>query len=611
MPSPGERGGGPPDGLSDGLSDGPSDAPSGNRRGGLSGGRSEGSPGGPSGGPSGGSSGSPSAPSAPAAPAAAGAPPRRPARLRGLWLIPRQAEPAAEPAAGLRPAVRSRPVRRPTRAAVLAVSVPAAVMLVLGLWGLDRGTMWRDESATFQVARRSLPELWHVLGTIDAVHGLYYALMHAVLAVRPDEIALRLPSVAASAVTAALVGALGCRLARPRVGLWAGLLYAVTPFVSHYAQEGRSYALVATGAALATWLLVRAAEHGSYGRWAGYGAVAAGTALLHEFAVLLLAAHAVTLLLSRVPLRTWRRWGCAAAAACLPLIPLVIVSRGQSAQVSWIRTPGRPEAEALVKAFAGPGQPVLGAVLLLAAVALLAPARGWRQALSSSSPGRGALGLTAVALPWALVPPVLLYAAAQYQPLFLDRYLLFCLAGVPLLAAAGADRLLALVPWRRTVTAAGAVAVLAAFVVQLPLQERERLPTSRGDELAPVAAAAAQQARPGDAVLFLPLYERRVALAYPRDFAGLRDLTLKRSPAASGTLFGDEVTTAVLRDRLARLPSGSRVWVVGDTNTVGTRWFRAQREEYAKTTALEEFCREEREAAVFVRGGSVALYVRR
>ncbi|QLE72296.1 hypothetical protein FGW37_12410 [Streptomyces rectiverticillatus] len=506
----------------------------------------------------------------------------------------------------LRAAARPRPVRRPTRAAVLAVSLPAAVMLVLGLWGLDRGTMWRDESATFQVARRSLPELWHVLGTIDAVHGLYYALMHAVLAVRPDEIALRLPSVAASAATAALVGALGCRLARPRVGLWAGLLYAVTPFVSHYAQEGRSYALVATGAALATWLLVRAAEHGSYGRWAGYGAVVAGTALLHEFAVLLLPAHAVTLLLSRVPRRTWQRWGCAAAAACLPLIPLVIVSRGQSAQVSWIRTPGRPEAEALVKAFAGPGQPVLGAVLLLAVVALLASARGWRQA-----PRRGVPGLTAVALPWALVPPVLLYAAAQHQPLFLDRYLLFCLAGIPLLAAAGADRLLGLVPWRRTVTAAGAAAVLAAFVAQLPLQERERLPTSRGDELAPVAAAAAQRARPGDAVLFLPLYERRVALAYPRDFTGLRDLTLKRSPAASGTLFGEEVTTAALRDRLARLPSGSRVWVVGDTNTVGTRWFHAQRAESAKVAALAAFCREEREEAVFVRGGSVSLYVRR
>ncbi|MFI1253240.1 glycosyltransferase family 39 protein [Streptomyces netropsis] len=487
------------------------------------------------------------------------------------------------------------------RTAVAAVLAPAAVMLVLGLWGLDRGTMWRDESATFQVARRSLPEIWHLLGTVDAVHGLYYLLMHAVPAVREDELALRVPSVLAAAATAALVGAIGCRLARPRVGLWAGLLYATTPFVSHYAQEGRSYALVATGAALATWLLIRAVEHPSYGRWAGYGAAVGVTALLHEFAILLPAAHGLTLLLSRVTWRIWRGWGCAASAAALVLLPLALFSQGQSGQVSWIRTPGPEEAEALLRAFAGPGDTVLAGTLLLIAVALLAP-----------RPRTGALHLSAVALPLALVPPVLLYAAAQWQPLFLDRYLLFGLAGVPLLAAAGADRLLGLLPLsphgRRAVAAAGVALVAAAFVGQLPEQERERLPTSRGDELARTASVVGRLARRGDAVLFLPLHERRVALAYPQDFTGLRDLTLKRSPAASGTLFGEEVPAAELRARLARLPASGRVWVVADTN-VGDRWIRSQRTEHAKTTVLGELYREE--SSVFVRGGAVSLYVRR
>ncbi|MBU3871258.1 glycosyltransferase family 39 protein, partial [Streptomyces sp. 4503] len=134
-----------------------------------------------------------------------------------------------------------------------------AVMLALGLWGLDRGTMWRDESATYQMARRSLPQIRDVLGTVDAVHGLYYLLMHPLLALHPSEVTMRLPSVLAAVAATALVAALGCRLARPRVGLWAGLLYATTPVVTHYAQEGRSYALVAAGAAWATYLLVSAA----------------------------------------------------------------------------------------------------------------------------------------------------------------------------------------------------------------------------------------------------------------------------------------------------------------------------------------------------------------
>ncbi|MEU1948968.1 glycosyltransferase family 39 protein, partial [Streptomyces sp. NPDC020125] len=134
-----------------------------------------------------------------------------------------------------------------------------AVMLGLGLWGLDRGTMWRDESATYQMARRTLPQIRDTLGTVDAVHGLYYLLMHPLLALHPSEVTMRLPSVLAAVAATALVAALGCRLARPRVGLWAGLLYATTPVVTHYAQEGRSYALVAAGAAWATYLLVSAA----------------------------------------------------------------------------------------------------------------------------------------------------------------------------------------------------------------------------------------------------------------------------------------------------------------------------------------------------------------
>ncbi|MEU2209996.1 glycosyltransferase family 39 protein [Streptomyces hygroscopicus] len=144
-----------------------------------------------------------------------------------------------------------------------AVAVPMAVMLCLGLWGLDRGTMWRDEAATYQMARRTLPQIRETLGTVDAVHGLYYLLMHLVLALRPSEVTMRLPSVLAAVAATGLVAALGCRLARPRVGLWAGLLYAVTPVVTHYAQEGRSYALVAAGAAGATYLLAGAIAPGS------------------------------------------------------------------------------------------------------------------------------------------------------------------------------------------------------------------------------------------------------------------------------------------------------------------------------------------------------------
>ncbi|MGW4564480.1 glycosyltransferase family 39 protein, partial [Streptomyces sp. NPDC004561] len=157
------------------------------------------------------------------------------------------------------------------------VCPPALVTLALGLWRLDRGGMWRDEAVTYQVGRRTVPQIWRLLHGVDAVHGLYYLLMHAVLALRPGEVVLRLPSVCAAAATAGLVAALGARLLRPRAGLWAGLLYAVNPMTGHYAQEGRSYALVAAGATCATLLFVRAVQGGS---WWAYGAVLGVLSLL-------------------------------------------------------------------------------------------------------------------------------------------------------------------------------------------------------------------------------------------------------------------------------------------------------------------------------------------
>ncbi|GAA1717865.1 hypothetical protein GCM10009680_69030 [Streptomyces yatensis] len=567
-----------------------------------------------------------------------------------------------------------------------AIVLPMAVMLGLGLWGLDRGTMWRDESATYQMARRTLPQIRDTLGTVDAVHGLYYLLMHPLLALHPSEVTMRLPSVLAAVAATALVAALGCRLARPRVGLWAGLLYATTPVATHYAQEGRSYALVAAGAAWATYLLVGAAglgpgagwvaapggasggvpadrpapgrgaaragrpaagagagagagsgmgagsgvgpgvaagpgaarAAGSAGgvaraagdaggsarsaapdraageagraalgarvrsavlvrggvprvarvasapgperaasgagwRWAAYGAVVAVTALLHVFAVLMLAAHALTLLVSRAPRRVWWGWGSAAAGAVAAVAPLAALARRQSAQIAWIRHPTPGRLWAVVEEFAGPSALVLALNLLLIVVAVVRPR--WRS-------------LTAVALPLFCVPPVLLFALALHRPCFHERYLLFALAGIPLLAAAGVDRLAGVAAdWRRAVVgrrravvvAAGVLVVGCGFVWQLPLHQREREPLSRQDDLAALAAAVGRLTRPGEPVLYDPPKERRIAIAYPRPLAGLRDIALGTPGPASGTLYGVDVGA---RELLLRLGGARSAWVI-------------------------------------------------
>lgn len=545
-------------------------------------------------------------------------------------------------------------VKRPQVA--VAVLVPVLVMAAIGLWGIDRGGMWRDEAVTFQVARRSLPQIWQLLHSVDAVHGLYYLLMHPVLAVHPGEVALRLPSLCAAAATAGLVAALGARLARPRVGLWAGLLYAVTPMAGHFAQEGRSYALVAAGVAASTLLLARAvtaeadgggtggedqedapvgrlARHARVVGWCAYGGVVAVTVLLHEFAVLILLAHAATLALARMPRRVWRDWACAAGAVLLVLLPLALISSGQAEQVAWLRPPGGGTVERLLRSFTGPTQLVLGPYLLLIALALRHP--------FTPPARRGELSLPTVALPLLLLPPAVLIAVSRHWPLYDDRYVLYALAGAPLLAAAGAERLVlaarraglarretdglmrgsggvpdsapdsdpALVRGVRVPYAATLVGVLAitlAFVSQLPVLREDRDPARRPDNLAVVSAAAAQRMSPGDSVLFLPSLGRRSALAYPKGFHGTRDIALEEPAPVSGTLYGRETGPDELRRRLAGL---DRVWVVAEPYALKSAWYPSDPTERVKLTVVgEEFV----PRAEFVRKGTILrLYVRR
>ena len=454
------------------------------------------------------------------------------------------------------------PPRWPRAARFLAVAVPAAVMLAVGFWGLHRGGMWRDEAVTYQVARRTVPQIWRLLHDVDAVHGLYYLLMHLVLAAdpgHPGEVVLRLPSVCAAAVTAGLVAVLGSRLARPRVGLWAGLLYAVTPLVGHYAQEGRSYALVAAGATGATLLLVRAVREEGRRAWCWYGAVLGVTCWLHEFAVLLLLAHAGTLALARSSGRVWRRWGCAAGGVALSLLPMVVVSHGQSAQVAWLREPDVETAQELLRQYLGPTDGVYWVCLALGLLGL-----------TRLVGRRGEVTLAAVALPLAVQPPVALMLASQLTPLYVDRYVPYALAGAPLLVARGADQVARAfgrlwshgtqtAPRSPALTLAGVLAVLLAFAHQVPLLRADRVPGTRPDDLGAVAAAVSRVLRPGDPVLFLPAHARGAELAYPADFAGTRDVALAEPGAESGTLYGREVGVGTLRRRLA---GADEVWAV-------------------------------------------------
>jgi mannosyltransferase len=407
------------------------------------------------------------------------------------------------------------------------------VTLALMLGGLAARPYWGDEADTISAVRRTLPQVFHLLGHVDAVHGLYYLLLWPVVQLAgPGEFAARLPSALAMAAAAAGVTAIARRLASRLAGLYAGLVFAVLPTVTRQAHDARPYALVTAAAVLASYLLVRLAEQATPRRLAGYALSLVLVGYLQLFGLLLLPAHAITLaaLARRQRRAALRGWLISATVAALAVAPVAIIGWLERSQIAWIPQPGWHDAGDLAATLLATPAAAAAAIALLAVAGL---ARGG--------------GLSGLAAPWLLLPPLLLLVLSEVKPVYNGRYLSFCLPAVALLAGAGLAAL---------ARPAGVVALAATVSLVLPTLWALRVPTGG---MRAVAQFLRAEERPGDAIAYPGHAIPPWYLAYPDGFTQLRDISLDRTGAALGHLYASTVPRPVLdrREHWVR-----RIWVV-------------------------------------------------
>jgi mannosyltransferase len=385
-----------------------------------------------------------------------------------------------------------------------------------------------------------------MLGNVDVVHGCYYLLMHVLFdCFGPSTTTLRLPSVLATGIAAACVAVIGHRLAGVWAGLAGGMAFGLLPAVQFYLQEGRPYALVAAGAGISTLLLVTALQ----GRvrtpyWAAYGSTILLMGLLNWLSLVICSAHLATLLWTRAGREVWARWATASAAATACVLPLILFSRGQSAQVSWI--------------------PPLSWPMLIGPAVLLTI--GGVGALPDR-PRAGRLSVAAVGLPLLAVPQIGLIALSLIQPLFLDRYILYSMLGLALLIGTAIGSAIHAVRPRLPRASKGILpaVVVAATVALLPQSLAKRSPASRVDDVLAIASDVRRMKETGSAVLFIPSARRDTKSISPSAFAGLRDIALVESPERSGTLKGVEASPDHIR---AAMLAQQRILLVTDATQV-------------------------------------------
>ena len=297
---------------------------------------------------------------------------------------------------------------------------------------------------------------------------------------------------------------------------------------------------------------------------AGYAAAMALLGLGNILSLLLIAAHAVTVAVWH---RFYRgpgqpfvlRWLASVAAAVIVASPVAIIASHQAHQVQWIKPPGLVAIIAMT-GLIGP-QPMFFIVVAVVVIALAASLMSGRARLRADWPA----GLWGLAVPWLFLPPALLFTVSVIhvtQPLYVFRYIAFCIPAAALLAGTALAALA-----RAAVGWAVAVAALAVIVVAgLGAQASERLPAGHGYDIRLADQAVASRARPGDALMnvrYWPLswgggVERGMEGEYPYGLARLHDISQGRAPAPSGTLGGTFARPSAENHRLAAV---TRLWV--------------------------------------------------
>jgi mannosyltransferase len=396
--------------------------------------------------------------------------------------------------------------------------LPMTVTAVAGWYRIGGPIMWRDELATWSAASRSVPQLWHMVHHVDAVLGVYYLGMHFWIALFGDSpTAMRVPSLIAMTGAAGLVALTGRRLGGYTAGLSGGLVFALIPSISRYAQEARPYAFATFFAALATLLLLRALERPDWRRWALYAVAVAAAGASNLLALALIAGHAIGMALHcwRPPEGLGSRRRDVAGGFCLSAVAAVILDspiivEGHKQTAEQIGTLQRPPLSQLtgLNGSLGVWPELFCSTAVAVAVILLAVA-------SLAGPSRRA---SVCCLVNAFVPIAAIWGASQGSSSYwFARYLLFTVpawAGAAGLAIAGAARLAAGLRGGRlaAVPVVGGVALIA--VIGWPGQQAIRhteahnwwsYPNPVGDVPADYLGAAnviAAHERPGDGIVF-------------------------------------------------------------------------------------------------------------
>lgn len=364
---------------------------------------------------------------------------------------------------------------RHARPGVIAVLAAAALARA---WHIGARSLWTDEGSTWTAASAKLPELIRLCAQKDASPPLFYMLTALALRLGDGEAQLRLVSFFASLALVWLTYRIARLAASRDEATLAAAITALSPFQLMYAQEARTYTLVAAFATLSLYLYARAALLDRRRAWVPFVAASALALYTQSIALLGVGVQGAFSVISRSGRRRFAPWLIALLAAFALYLPWFFISLAQAGRLShshwYLRAPGGHEAFQVLRAvFLSPipiVTPPPGATLpgleafvprrLAHLVLLLIPIVPLTIALRSAVAAGTRGVVTRLAFGGLFLPLAAVWIVSFKQPLWLPRYFVLVTPMLAVLLARGIVSLPrpARIAWATVLLATGAYA---------------------------------------------------------------------------------------------------------------------------------------------------------
>lgn len=385
-----------------------------------------------------------------------------------------------------RHAIVTAPARLVARHPALAATLAAVLDALVKHPGIASRSLWLDEAWTVALGLQT-PAVILQTATYDQNPPLYLLLMAGWLDLfGTSELALRMPSLLASAASAAVLLLFVRRFFGAEAALTASLLYLVSPAQTTYATEGRTFALVGLLCLASFHAYLSLFERPRLRTALVLGVVNAAALWAHYTIVFAWLAQAVCAPLlggrrgERRALGLYVASQISTLALFAPLVRYVLANM-PDAPTSWLPPPDLAMLGKVARDLVGSRSALHAGLLLLVGFAAWRVHRRSRGVIDRGA-AQADRRLVVVAC-WAVLPILAAFVVSQRSPVLHVRYELYAGLGWIVTIAVVLSRL----PWPATARALAALVYLA-LAIKAPPNEAYRDPAWR--EIAALARRA-------------------------------------------------------------------------------------------------------------------------